>query len=229
MLMQCVLDDKEKIKQGLEEPYYIVTNAIEDTQAEKIREELLRTDVFDIQDESKMVEKGMNASETFKYSRKSIPMADESGRRAVPEYLSRLYQYLNSEPILTWMSEVSGRKCDYFKGAGTIFRPGDRISSHNDVYFEKRPDGKIESRALTFNYWVTKDWQPEYGGRLVWERPFAEIVPTFNTLIMFLPRQVSDHYVEQVADSVTVPRLAVSGWFMTVRDKQPNKLKLNLR
>ena len=102
------------------------------------------------------------------------------------------------------------------------------ITKHNDSYTRKKEGGRIQSRVLTFNYWLTKNWLSDWGGKLIWENPYAEIVPTFNTLVMFLPTQISHHWVEKVAETVTEPRLAISGWFMTDRSNFQRDLCLNL-
>ena len=225
MFDKLVLDNLNNIKEELKKPYIKLDNALETKFAEELRDELLHTEIWKEQGDKTMSEKNtQRVLDSFKYSRKGITLG-ESGN---PEKLLQLYNYLNSSEVLEWMSYVSGRRCDYFEGSAAIFRPGDHISKHNDLFTRKTADGKIQSRALTLNYWLAKDWLPEWGGRLIWEKPYAEIMPDFNTLALFTPSQLSQHWVEKVAENVTVPRLSITGWFMTDRTRNKHKFNLNL-
>ena len=225
MFNKLILNDQKNIQEGLRQPYLKINHALDCQYAEDLHKDLLETKIWREQGDTTMSEKAaQKVLDTFKYSRKGITLGDPAN----PSGLLNLYNYLNSAYVLEWMSVVSGRRCDFFEGSATIFRSGDHISRHNDVYTKKTPEGKIQSRALTFNYWLTKDWVPEWGGRLIWEKPYAEIIPTFNTLVIFLPTQMSQHWVEPVAEFVTVPRFAISGWFMTDRTNNKRDFHLNL-
>jgi Rps23 Pro-64 3,4-dihydroxylase Tpa1-like proline 4-hydroxylase len=225
MLDTLIIDNRQSIRNGLRQPYLHLVNALTSQYAEDLRNELLATSLWREQGDTTMSEKAARkTSDSFKYSRKGITLGDRNN----PHNLMNLYKYLNSPDVLAWMSDVCGRKCDFFEGSATIFRAGDHISKHNDSYTRKTQDGKIQSRALTFNYWLTKDWGPEMGGRLIWEKPYAEIVPTFNTLVLFSPTSISQHWVEPVAEFVTAPRLAISGWFMTDRTNIKRDFNLKL-
>jgi Rps23 Pro-64 3,4-dihydroxylase Tpa1-like proline 4-hydroxylase len=91
---------------------------------------------------------------------------------------------------------------------------------------KRLPNDSVLTRTVTFNYYLTKGWQSQWGGNFVWEKPYAKITPTFNTLVMFLVSNDSIHHVEQVDSSGDSPRLAITGWFTTTR--KPGEKKLNL-
>lgn len=225
MLNKIILTDQKNIQKKLRNPYIKIEDALDKNIAEQLRKELLQTVVWKEQGNNTMSEKGdQEVLDSFKYTRKGITLGESSN----PEKLLKLYHYLNSFEVLEYMSDISGRRCDFFEGSATIFRPGDHISKHNDLFTRITLDGKIQSRALTFNYWLTKDWLPEYGGKLVWEKPYAEIMPTFNTLVLFKPTQLSQHWVEVVSNTEKLPRIAISGWFMTDRTRDKHKFQLNL-
>jgi Rps23 Pro-64 3,4-dihydroxylase Tpa1-like proline 4-hydroxylase len=225
VLNQSVLENRDEISQGLKRPYFAIDNALQSGFAEDLRDELLTSQLWQAQDQRVMPERqGQNVAEDLKYSRKGIILGDPR----TPAKLEALHRYLNSSPALEWFSDISGRKCHSFEGVATIFRPGDHISRHNDLYTRKTGGGKTQSRAVTFNCWLTKDWIPDFGGRLIWEKPYAEIIPTFNTLLIFRPTELSQHWVEPVAEFVTIPRLTISGWFMTNHAIKADRLKLNI-
>jgi len=223
MLTQRVLDNKDEISRGLRQPYLAIENALQPRFAEQLRDELLESRLWRDQDDGMMHERGgQQVANDFTYSRQGIVLGDPQA----PAALDKLHRYLNSAATLEWFSEISDRKCQLFEGVATWFRPGDQISKHNDSFTRKLDDGRTQSRAVTFNYWLTKGWMPDFGGRLIWEKPYAEILPSFNTLVLFLPTKISEHWVEPVAEFLTVPRLAISGWFMTTSTNQANRLKL---
>jgi Rps23 Pro-64 3,4-dihydroxylase Tpa1-like proline 4-hydroxylase len=225
LLNQSVLDNTAYISEGLKQPYLVIENALPQKVAEALHGELLATGLWAQQDDKFMSERdGQHVADDFRYSRNGFNLADPRA----PATLKQLHQYLNSAPALEWFSAVSGRQCEFFEGVATSFGPGDQITKHNDCHTRKTAAGKTENRTVTFNYWLVNDWQSDFGGRLVWEKPLAKIVPTFNTLLVFLPTQISEHWVEPVTEGVTVPRLTISGWFMNSSTAKPDRLKLNL-
>lgn len=83
---------------------------------------------------------------------------------------------------------------------------------------------------VTFNLYLTKQWEAAWGGRLVWKNPRMEIVPSFNTLVLFSVGENTHHWVEPIAPGVTEKRLSVTGWFLNSPDRPgaPSK-KLNIK
>jgi Rps23 Pro-64 3,4-dihydroxylase Tpa1-like proline 4-hydroxylase len=86
----------------------------------------------------------------------------------------------------------------------------------------------IATRAVTFNYFLTKQWDPAWGGQFVWEHPYKSINPEFNTLVMFLVGPDSNHYVSRIEDCGDNLRVALTGWFYTHRQADSYKRSLNL-
>ncbi len=125
-------------------------------------------------------------------------------------YLARLYEFLNANPFLDFMTEVTGIE-DLNKASlqATAYGPGHFLTQHND--FEPKKDRKI---AFVFNF--TKNWRPEWGGVLQFidkDGVHEEgLVPTFNALNFFaVPRR---HIVSQVATYAGAVRYSLTGWLM---------------
>ena len=156
----------------------------------------------------------------YTFSRDKITLGEDNA----PAIATNLFEYLRSPDILSYFCDVSGRPCDDFQLSATKFREGNHISEHNDYYVKKRHDGATVTRTLTFNYYLTKNWRPDWGGRFIWKNPYAEITPTFNTLILFHVGHSSHHFVEGVNSQAEEPRIALTGWYFTVR--QPTNLTM---
>lgn len=213
-----------KIETTPDKPYQVIRDALEPEFAERLYNELLIFDQWSTDSEKTFQGEGVPELQAgYTYHRKSIftnsPLA--------PAALVELDAYLNSEACLTWMSNTTGRKCDNFVGNAALFEAGDHISRHNDNLTVHK-DGIAFRRVVTLNYWLAKNWHSDWGGRFVWETPRAEIVPSFNTMLVFLPGPSTHHWVEAVSDAATEPRLSITGWFSTAYTKNQGKLKLNL-
>jgi Rps23 Pro-64 3,4-dihydroxylase Tpa1-like proline 4-hydroxylase len=104
-----------------------------------------------------------------------------------------------------FMSELSGVDCLAEPEVNiTYYRPGDYQWPHADA-----GDG----RNLSFVWNLTKGWQREWGGHLYWCSPPANVVPAFNTLVLFRVTTASYHFVCPVSPLARTKRLAVSGWW----------------
>jgi len=209
---------------GLQRPYLVIENALEPEFAERLRTDLLTSrawrarvsnDRYDINKEYQ----DKTPSE-YSFSRDAFKMNSPSAPQSVKE----LYKYLNSDECLRWICRVSGRQCNAFDAACARYLEGNYLTRHNDQYSESNKAREVTTRSVTFNYYLTKVWKPEWGGRFVWENPRGEIAPAFNTLVMFLVGPDSMHHVEKVNESATEPRLAVTGWFTTTRKRGSRKL-----
>jgi len=230
MLNQSLLEDVESVRKGLVQPFFVVENALLPETAEQLYTDLLNFDGWQNDDQSNFSERHVNAMSKFapeySFRRKQIKL----GEHPAPESAESLFHYLNSPEVLNWASAVSGRRCDFFRGPATMYRENDHIAEHNDYYVMTRDDGCTITRTLTFNYYLTKDWDPEWGGRFVWKTPKTMVSPTFNTLVLFLVGPGSHHHVEAVNRMASVPRIAITGWFHTLRKPaQGNKRKLKLK
>lgn len=223
MFNPVVLANRGNLGRDLEQPYAVIQDALDPDFAEQLYNELIMFDQWSNDSEQTFQLEGLPELDAdYTYRRKSIfinsPLA--------PGTLATLDTYFNSDACLEWISDVSGRKCDNFVGSATRFEPGDHISRHNDNLTVRKRDGSTHRRVVTINYWLSRHWKPGWGGEFVWETPRAEIVPTFNTLVMFLPGPSTHHWVNPVTESATEPRLSLTGWFSTVIKKGEKKLKL---
>jgi hypothetical protein len=114
-------------------------------------------------------------------------------------------QLIGGEPTRRFMSELSGIDC---MGEPEInvsyYRPGDYQLPHADA-----GDG----RNLSFVWNLSRAWQREWGGHFYWCSPPTNIVPAFNTLVLFRVTTASYHFVCPVSPLARAKRLAVSGWW----------------
>ena len=206
MIHPDLLDNTASLANALKEPFAVIKDAFIPEKAERLYAELMGSSHWAHQS----IKDG-----DFRYERDSIKMGSDTS----PPSLRELYTFLNSARCLQWISEISGRQCDAFLGAAAIFNPGDQITEHNDKHIVKRDDGTRAVRAVTFTYYLTKDWAKPWGGQFVWNKPYTEIEPEFNTLVLFNVGDDTQHWVAPVNDSVTAKRLSVTGWFLRTIEK----------
>jgi hypothetical protein len=69
---------------------------------------------------------------------------------------------------------------------------------------------------VSFVWNLTKDWNASWGGHFFWCSPPTNIVPTFNTLVLFRPSPLSYHFTCPVAPQAEGKRLAITGWWTGV-------------
>lgn len=146
-------------------------------------------------------------SRQYTFKRKSIDLSS----RLAPPTVQELNKFLTGDKCLQWVTDVSGRNCDTFKGRAVLYGLGDFIANHNDLYIHTTNDGKVITRSVTFNYYLTKYWRKGWGGEFIWNNPRTVIIPTFNTLVMFLVGPESSHSVAPVSLAAMEPRLAITG------------------
>lgn len=218
MLNQDIFSDINKMQELLRQPVVVIDNALESDIAENLYQQLIQANSWEQQGTDTI--ESSEYSRDFKFKRKSIDMQDP----AAPPAVTAMYEYINSEEIRQMFSEICGRQCDSFRAAATIFNKGDHISDHNDLYiYDEKPRYK---RILTFNYYLTKNWDVEWGGNLVWKKPHQVITPKFNSLVLFNVTQNSHHWVEPVLKNTDNKRLSITGWFLQEMKKEKFKLSI---
>ncbi|MCH8081467.1 MAG: 2OG-Fe(II) oxygenase [Proteobacteria bacterium] len=125
-------------------------------------------------------------------------------------YISRFYEFVNSEPFLDFMREITGFKTiAHATQQATAYGPGHFLTDHND--FEP---GKSRKVAMVFN--LTPEWKAEWGGILEFidqeGKTTSGLIPSFNALNFFaVPRR---HVVTQVATYSPAIRYAITGWLV---------------
>lgn len=213
MFSKQLLTDTNNLKKELAQSYIAIENALDEDFANQLRNELLKSQQW----------KSRNFTiGKFNYKRKEIRLESPDA----PPAIQRLYEYLRSPQIQQWASEISDKHIDNFIGAATIFSKDDHISEHNDYFTYEEPGKPRQSRTLTFNYYLSKKWNPENGGNFVWKSPHAVVHNTFNTLILFKPGPLTHHWVEPVTANTEESRLSITGWYTSYIDKK--KFKLNI-
>lgn len=111
-----------------------------------------------------------------------------------------LMHFLNSEPFLNFLTELSGIENliadPYFEGGGCHqIKPGGMLKIHAD--FNKHRTLGVD-RRLNFLIYLNKDWKEEYGGHFeLWSDDMSEsrakILPLFNRVAMFSTTDFSYH------------------------------------
>ena len=108
-------------------------------------------------------------------------------------YTKQLVHFLNSQPFLEFLQEVSGIEetlvpDPYFEGGGFHeIKPGGFLKLHVDFHKHKTMN---LSRRLNLLVYLNKDWEEDYGGHFeLWEKDMSKcavkILPLFNRIAMF--------------------------------------------
>lgn len=112
-----------------------------------------------------------------------------------------LVHFLNSEPFLQFLQEVTGitEKLipdPYFEGGGYHeIKPGGVLKVHTD--FATNSLTNLDRRINLLIY-LNKDWEESYGGHFeLWSKDMSKcekkILPVFNTIAMFSTIPLSNH------------------------------------
>jgi hypothetical protein len=112
-----------------------------------------------------------------------------------------LMHYLNSQPFLEFLSNLTGLRetlipDPYFIGGGCHeIKPGGFLKVHAD--FNKHELTKLDRRINVLVY-LNKDWDESYGGHFeLWNKDVSKamdkILPLFNTVVVFSTTSFSYH------------------------------------
>ncbi|WP_297527144.1 2OG-Fe(II) oxygenase [Thiohalobacter sp.] len=214
MLSNEVLSSREDLKEKLKGPVVVLEDALDAEVAKELQSELLKSGEWVREDGSTWGKLGYQPGR-FEVTRDSINIASEDA----PAALKSLFRYLMAPETREWFSYASGQKLDRFIGSAAVFHQGDGISEHNDDHVFT--DGEnVYRRALTFNYYLSTDWEAAWGGNLVWKSPRMVITPSFNKLVLFNVRPSSHHWVEAVRCETPHKRLSITGWYLTKIEKE---------
>lgn len=123
------------------------------------------------------------------------------GEAAFGETTKALVHYLNSEPVLEFLRELTGIEeklipDPYFEGGGYHeIKPGGVLKVHTD--FATNSLTKLDRRINLLIY-LNKDWEDSYGGHFeLWSKDMArcekKILPVFNTIALFSTIPLSNH------------------------------------
>ncbi|MGB1248134.1 MAG: 2OG-Fe(II) oxygenase [Chitinophagales bacterium] len=127
------------------------------------------------------------------YSNPNEDKLATKGENAFGENTKQLVHYLNSQPFLEFLQEVTGIEetlipDPYFEGGGFHeIKPGGYLKLHVDFHKHKKMG---LSRRVNLLVYLNKDWEESYGGNFeLWEKDMSKgvvkILPLFNRIAMF--------------------------------------------
>lgn len=135
-----------------------------------------------------------------------------TGDDSAPE-LVWMHEAVSSGSTRRWVEDLSGCSCD---GATELeaqrFLPG---------HYSNMDSGANGSRTVAILWHLSKDWDPTWGGDLVWNLSGAVIQPSFNTMYMFrVDPEQSPFTVSPVIPAARGRRLSIACWWSAseVRD-----------
>jgi len=164
-------------------------------------------------------EKGLYdmARDSFRYVFDSIRVSsDIRAGRPTPPALAAAYAFLNSEPFLHFVREMTGDdRAVYSDMIATRYLPGHFLTAHDD-------EAPGANRLFAYVLNLTVRWRADWGGILMFlddEDHVAEgYVPAFNALNIFTVPQ--RHAVSLVAPFAGAERISLTGW---IRSKIPEE------
>lgn len=149
------------------------------------------------------------AASGFQFQYDMIRVADaREDRIASGSILDAFALFMNSEPVLALLRQISGRTDVRFADAqATRYLPGDFLTRHDDAVSGK-------DRVLAYVMNLSRGWRAEWGGLLLFNDAEGGVVetmlPRFNALSLFAVPQ--PHSVSYVAPYASAPRLSITGW-----------------
>ena len=121
--------------------------------------------------------------------------------------LAKCSQLFKSKETRRLISELSGQDCaGEASVAATWYRSTEYALPHDDSYAS-------EPRSVAYIWYLTKDWQREWGGSLFWCPTGQYIAPRFNMLLMFRVMPSNVHLVCPVSPVATGKRLTINGFW----------------
>jgi Rps23 Pro-64 3,4-dihydroxylase Tpa1-like proline 4-hydroxylase len=158
----------------------------------------------------------------FQYLFENVPIYDlhHKGSADAPNrrpWVSEVYAFLNSAPVLAFVRRVTGADDIGFADAqATRYRPGHFLTEHDDDV-----SGKNRRAAYVLN--LTPDWRADWGGLTLFIGADGHVeeafTPRFNALNIFLVPQ--SHAVSVVAPFAPAMRYSITGWFRAGVDPGP--------
>lgn len=123
------------------------------------------------------------------------------GESDFSETTKSLVHYLNSQPFLEFLQDLTGIKemlipDPYFNGGGYHeIKPGGLLKVHAD--FNKHVDTMLD-RRLNLLVYLNKDWEESYGGHFeLWDKEMKQshkkVLPVFNRVAVFSTTDFSYH------------------------------------
>lgn len=122
--------------------------------------------------------------------------------------LNFLHDYTNQKTFISLMQKLAGdNEISWVDAFASSYESGHFLTEHNDIHNK-------HNRVLAFTLGLTKNWNPNWGGNLVFfdkDKNIEEgFIPSFNTLNVFIIPQ--NHAVQFVTPSAKKDRLSFLGW-----------------
>lgn len=139
----------------------------------------------------------------------SYPMIQAVFENADPGHpIHELTNFLNSREFLDFGATVIGHDAITKADAqATFYAQGHFLTRHID-------DGEKKERRAAYTLGFSQNWQPDWGGLLMFLDKDLDIskafIPRFNVLTLFDGLQV--HSVSPVSHFAGGPRLSITGW-----------------
>lgn len=135
------------------------------------------------------------------YNTQNEKKLEAKGERHFSETGRLLAHYLNSEPVLQFLQELTGIKetlipDPYFAGGGYHeIKPGGLLKVHAD--FNTHEFMRLDRRINLLIY-LNKDWEESFGGNFeLWDRDMKQaqkkVLPIFNRVAIFSTTDFSYH------------------------------------
>jgi Rps23 Pro-64 3,4-dihydroxylase Tpa1-like proline 4-hydroxylase len=139
--------------------------------------------------------------DVINYNNQNEKKFEAKGEKYFSEKTKAFAHFLNSQPILEFLQELTGIKekllpDPYFVGGGYHeIKPGGLLKVHAD--FNKHEDFKLDRRINLLVY-LNKDWDESYGGHFeLWDKSMtkaeAKVLPIFNRVAIFSTTDFSFH------------------------------------
>lgn len=131
--------------------------------------------------------------------------------------IARIFEFLNSPPIIDWFRKLTGRQdVNWIDAQATLYQSGHFLKSHTD-----RDDASVRAAAYVLNF--TRLWERDWGGYLQFYNEEHDVDlalrPIFNALNIFLIP--TDHSVSIVSPFAYGDRLSITGWLRTDQPPGP--------
>jgi SM-20-related protein len=145
----------------------------------------------------------------FQYRFETIRVTDAPAeRRKIGTLLERFALFLSSPPVLNILREIVGStEIGFADAQATRYGPGHFLTRHDD-------DVKGKKRRAAYVLGLTRTWETEWGGLLMFHSPSGRVedvfAPAWNSLRLF--KVPTPHSVSYVVPWAPEPRLSVTGW-----------------
>lgn len=129
--------------------------------------------------------------------------------------LTRSCRLFTSAATRRFVTQISGQDCSgEAHVAAAWYRPYEYALPHADTAGDAL-------RSVAYIWYLTKDWQREWGGALFWCPTGQYVRPGFNVLVMFCAVPSNLHSVCPVSADAAAKRLTINGFWHRAERRGP--------